>query len=216
MTYDRLEQTFATFSDRLPERSVLQSIGLIDGTLMLSVNAKSGGGFLAQYDLNGNTHRVITPNIANDFILFQFEALPKERVFVLAAREFVEKHYKATSFMVYSSNGNLIQTHRFENGENAGLGRMCFALDDMRQLTVYATLERESNKKVSVEGMTEDFSKIAVGVTWIKFASGGMQTKTYLFKNLPEIDKALTASDRLKVKEELLKMKQGAGGQRPV
>ena len=209
VTYDRLEQTFATFSDRLPERSVLQSIGLIDGTLMLSVNAKSGGGFLAQYDLNGNTHRVITPNIANDFILFQFEALPKERVFVLAAREFVEKHYKATSFMVYSPNGNLIQTHRFENGENAGLGRMCFALDDMRQLTVYATLERESNKKVSVEGMTEDFSKIAVGVTWIKFASGGMQTKTYLFKNLPEIDKALTASDRLKVKEELLKMKQG-------
>ena len=209
VTYDRLEQTFATFSDRLPERSLLQSIALLDGTLMLSVNSKSGGGFLAQYDLNSNTHRVITPNIGNDFILFQFEALPKERVFVLVAREFVDKHYKATDFIVYSPSGNLLQTHRFENGENAGLGRMCFAFDDMRQLTVYATLERESNKKVSVEGMTEDFSKIAVGVTWIKFASGGVLNKTYLFKNLPEIDKALTASDRLKVKEELLKMQQG-------
>ena len=209
VTFHRYEQTFATFSDRLPERSVIQSIALLDGTLMLSVNSKSGGGCLVQFDLNNHAQRVITPNISNDFILFQFEALPKERVFVLAAREFVEKHYKATTFMVYSPNGGLLQSHRFENGENTGLGRMCFALDDMRQLTVYATLERESNKKVSVEGMTEDFSKIAVGVTWIKFASSGMQTRTYLFKDLPEIDKALTASDRLKVKEELLKMKQG-------
>ena len=208
VTYHRLEQTFATFSDRLPERSLLQSIALLDGTLMLSVNSKSGGGFLTQYDLNQHIHRVITPNLNNDFILFQFEAIPEARVFVLAAREFVEKRYKATSFLVYSPSGNLLQTHRFENGENAGLGRMCFAFDG-HQLTVYATLERESNKKVSVEGMTEDFSKIAAGVTWIKFASVGTQTKTYLFKNLPEIEKALTASDRLKVKEELLKMKQG-------
>lgn len=209
VTYHRTEQTFTTFSDQLPERSLLQSIALLDGSLMLSVNSKSGGGFLALYDLNQHTNRIITPNLNNEFILFQFEAVPEERAFVLAAREFVEKRYKATSFMVYSPIGNLLQTHRFENGENAGLGRMCFAFDDRHQLTVYATLERESNKKVSVEGMTEDFSKIAAGVTWIKFASGGMQTKTYLFKNLPEIEKALTASDRLKVKEELLKMKQG-------
>ncbi len=209
VTFHRLEQTFTTFSGQLPERSLLQSVALLDGTLMLSVNSKSGGGFLEQYDLSHHTQRTITPNLNNDFILFQFEAIPDARVFVLAAREFVEKRYKATSFMVYSPSGNLLQSHRFENGENAGLGRMCFALDDQQQLTVYATLERESNKKVSVEGMTEDFSKIAVGVIWIKFASGGMQTKTYLFKNLPEIENALTASDRLKVKEELLKMKQG-------
>lgn len=209
VTFHRFEQTFTTFSGQLPERSLLQSIALLDGTLMLSVNSKSGGGFLEQYDLNHHTQRTITPNLNNDFILFQLEALPEERVFVLAAREFVEKRYKATSFMVYSPSGNLLQSHRFENGENAGLGRMCFAFDGQHQLTVYATLERESNKKVSVEGMTEDFSKIAAGVTWIKFASGGMQTKTYLFKNLPEIEKALTASDRLKVKEELLKMKKG-------
>lgn len=210
VTYHRVEkEEFTTFSGKLPERSLLQSIALLDGTLMLSVNGKSGSGFLLQYDLNHQTRRTITPNINNEFILYQFEAIPEEHVFVLAAREFVEKRYKATTFQVYSQNGNLLQSHRFENGENAGLGRMCFSFDDLHQLTVYATLERESNKKVSVEGMTEDFSRIAVGVTWIKFASSGMQTKTYLFKNLPEIDRALTASDQLRVKEELLKMKKG-------
>ena len=209
VTYHRSEKEFASFSGKLPERSLLQSIALLDGTLMLSVNAKSGNGFLSQYDLNHQTHRTITPSLNNEFILYQLEAFPEEHVFVLAAREFVEKRYKATSFQVYSQHGNLLQSHRFENGEGTGLGRMCFSFDDMRQLTVYGTLERESNKKVSVEGMTEDFSKIAVGVTWIKFASGGMLTKTYLFKNLPEIDKALTASDQLRVKEELLKMKKG-------
>lgn len=209
VTFDRNEQTFSTFSDNLPERSVLHAIGLIDGTLMLSVNNKKGGGLLAQYNLDDQRRRTITPDIANDFILFQFEARPDTKEFVLAAREFEEKHYKATRFMVYSKNGNLLQSHRFENGENTGLGRMCFAFDQTHQLEVVATLERESNRKVTVEGMTEDFSKEAVGVTWIKFAASGTQTKTYLFKNLPDIDRALTSSDRLRVKEELLKMRQG-------
>ena len=209
VTYNRVEQEFGTFIGKLPERSVVQSISLIDGTLMLAVNNKGGGGFLSQYDLDHHRQRTITPNISNDFILFQFEAKPDSKEFILAAREFVDKHYKATSFFVYSRDGLLLKTHRFENGDNAGLGRMCFAFDRQHQLVVYATLERESNRKVTVEGMTEDFSKEAVGVTWIKFATGGAQSKTYLFKNLPDIDQALTSANRLKVKEELLKMQQG-------
>ena len=209
VTCHRSDLKFSTFSDKLPEKTVLQSMALIDGTLMLSVNYKTGGGFLAQYDLDRHVNRVVTPKISNDFILFQFAAYPEERVFVLAAREFVEKHYKATTFQIYSQDGFLLHTYRYENTEGIGLGRMCFAFDDQRRLMVYATLERESNKKVTVEGMTEDFSKIAVGVVWIKFESSGMKHKAYLFKNLPEIESALTASDRLKVKEELLKMKQG-------
>ena len=209
LSYHRQNQKFDTIIDRLPERSTLQSVALIDGTLMFSVNAKSGGGFLLQYNLDSHYHRMITQNISNDFILFQFAAMPETKEFVLAAREFVEKRYKATNFFVYSQDGLLLQSHRFENGENAGLGRMCYAFDEHHQLMVYATLERESNRKVTVEGMTEDFSKVAVGVIWIKFAVGGIHTKTCLFKNLPDIDKALTANDRLRVKEELLKMQRG-------
>lgn len=209
VTFNRMEQEYNTFTGRLPERSVVQSIALIDGTLMLAVNNKGGGGFLSQYNLDQSRQRTITPSIGNDFIVFQFAAIPETKEFVMAAREFVDKHYRATSFFVYSRDGLLTQTHCFENGENAGLGRMCFAFDKMHQLMVFSTLERESNKKVTVEGMTEDFSKEAVGVTWIKFAASGTQTKTYLFKNLPDIDQALSSSDRLRVKEELLKMQQG-------
>ena len=209
VAFNRAEQEFTSFMGRLPERSLLHSIALVDGTLMLAVNGKSGGGFLAQYDLDHQRQRNITPNLGNDYILFHFVAMPETKEFVLAVREFVDKHYSATSFFVYSRDGILLQSHRFENGENAGLGRMCFAFDRQHQLTVYSTLERESNRKVTVEGMTEDFSKEAVGVTWIKFSANGTQTKTYLFKNMSDIDQALTSSDRLRVKEELLKMQQG-------
>ena len=209
VTYNRGEKEFNTFTGRLPERSLLQSMALIDGTMMLLVNNKSGGGFLAQYDLDHRRHRTITPNAGDDFILFQLAAMPDSKEFVLAVREFGDKRYKATRFFVYSLDGLLLQSRRFENGENAGLGRMCFAFDPLHQLMVYSTLERESNKKVTVEGMTEDFSKEAVGVTWIKFAAAGTQSKTYLFKNLPDIDEALSTSDRLRVKQELLKMQEG-------
>ena len=209
LTYHIHDQKFDTIIDKLPERTTLQSIALIDGSLMFSANGKSGDGFLMQYDLYSHHHRTIHPSIDNDYVMFQFVAVPETREFVLAVREFVDKHYKATRFFVYSKEGFLLQSHRYENGENAGLGRMCFAFDASHRLTVYATLERESNRKVTAEGMTEDFSKMAVGVVWIKFAADGPQTKSYLFKNLPDIDQALTSSDRLKVKEETLKVKQG-------
>ena len=208
VTHNRVEQTFSTFFGRLPERATLQSMAMIDGTLMLSVNGKSGNGFLMQYNLDNNTHRTITPAINNDFLLFQLAALPESKTFVLAVREFVEKRFKATCFFVYSKEGVLLRSHRFENGENAGLGRMCFTFDDA-QLTVWATLERETNRKVTAEGMTEDFSRESVGVTWIKFVDGGTLSKTYLFKNLPDIDQALTSSDRLRVREEALKVQKG-------
>ena len=176
---------------------------------MLTVNNKAGNGFLLQCDLYNHQFRTIKPNFSDDYVLFQLSADEREGVFVLAAREYVEKRYKATTFLVYSKTGGVVQRHRFENGENAAVGRMCFSFDAAHQLTVIATLERESNKKVDVEGVTEDFNKTAVGVIWIKFASEGMQHKTYLFKNIPDIDKALTASDRLRVQEELLKMRRG-------
>ena len=209
VAYHRGEQQFITFHDKLPERSVLQSIALIDGTLMLSVNRKEGNGFLSQYDLDTRKQRTLTPNLGNDFLLFQFAADQEEGMFVVAAREYVEKRYKATSFLLYDKEGRFQRQHRFENGENAALGRMCFAFNDLHQLVVLSTLEREGNKKVSIEGVTEDFGKISVGVTWICFASGGPVSKTYLFKNLPDLEKALTPSDRIRVRSELLRINQG-------
>ena len=209
VTYNRLEQSFATFTDFLPERSSVLSIAMIDGSLMLAVNQSTGSGFLSLFDLNSHQHRVITPNLDRDYVLFQFDAVKEGKAFVVAAKEFVEKHYQSTSFLVYSREGRLLQHHRFDNGENSSLGRMCFALDASRQLVVYATVEREGNRKVDVKGLVEDFDRTAVGVVWVKFADTGLQTRTYLFKDLPDIDKALTSSDRLRVKEELLKMQQG-------
>ncbi len=209
VTYNRTEQSFATFTDLLPPRSSLLSIAMIDGTLMLAVNVQSGPGFLSLFDLNSHQHRVITPGLDNDYVLFQFEAVREGKAFVVAAKEFVEKRYKSTSFLVYSREGRLLHRHRFDNGENSSLGRMCFTFDASQQLVVYGTVERESNRKVDVKGLVEDFNRTAVGVVWIKFASTGLQTRTYLFKDLPDIEKALTSSDRLRVREELLKMQQG-------
>ena len=209
VTYNRLEQSFATFTDFLPERSSLLSIAMVDGSLMLAVNQSTSSGFLSLYDLNSHQHRVITPDLGNDYVLFQFDAVKDGKAFVVAAKEFVEKHYKSTSFLAYSREGRLLHRHRFDNGENSVLGRMCFSFDASQQLVVYATVERESNKKVDVKGLVEDFNRTAVGVVWIKFASAGQQTRTYLFKDLPDIENALTPSDRLRVREELLKMQQG-------
>jgi hypothetical protein len=172
---------------------------------MLALNNKNGNGSLFFYDLTSNACRNITPSPSSSFVLFQSEAFAKEHCFVVAAKEFENKHFVSTSFLVYSPVGNLQGSYRYENIPHAALGRMGFRFDESRNLVVIGTLERETGRKVNLQGLMEDFDKESVGVVWMRFVSGSPESKIYLFKDMPEIEHALTASDRVRVREERLK-----------
>lgn len=204
VAYDRKERSYRTFWDKWPEKSVPLSIAVADGTMMLALNNKSGNGSLRFYDLDSDSNREVTPS-SSSFVLFQTAAFPKEHGFVVVAKEYENKRFVSTSFMVYSPTGNLQGSYRYENIPNAALGRMGFRFDENRNLVVIGTLERETGRKVNLQGVTENFDKESIGVVWLRFASTTPETKIYLFKDMPEIEHALTASDRVRVREERLK-----------
>ena len=205
VAFDRQENAFRTFWDKWPEKSVPLSIEVVDGTMMLALNNKSGNGSLRFYDLTSDGNRVVTPSPSSSFVLFKTEAFAKEHCFVVAAKEFENKRFASTSFLVYSPTGNLQGSYRYDNIPNAALGRMGFRFDESRNLVVVGTLERETGRKVNLEGITENFDKESVGVVWMRFASATPDSHVYLFKDMPDIEHALTASDRVRVREERLK-----------
>ena len=208
VAYDWQEKSYRTFWNKWPEKSVPQSIAVADGTMMLALNNKNGNGSLYFYDLNSDAFRTVTPSPSGSFVLFQIAAFAKEHCFVVAAKEFENKRFVSTSFMVYATNGNLQGSYRYENIPNAALGRMGFRFDENRNLVVVGTLERETGKKVNLEGVTENFDKESLGVVWMRFASSSPESHVYLFKDMPEIEHALTASDRVRLREEQLKLKK--------
>lgn len=214
VSYDRISNTFTTFSDHVVGKSVFHSLAIVDATMVLSINEKSGGGYLQFYDLESGQKRMVRATAGESFVNFQLSGDEFEKRFVLAVREYVDKRYRATSFWVYSSSGSLVSHQRFENGENSGLGRMCFAFDGQHHLVVYATLERETQKKTTIKGVTEDFDRSAVGVTWMKFVGEKPLTKTYLFKDMPDIEHALTSYDRVLVNEERIRRERGSKKER--
>ena len=205
VAFDRKERSYRTFWDKWPDKTVPLSLNVVDGTMMMAANNKNGNGGLWFYDLTGKDVRVVSPSPSSSFVLFQSEAFPKEHCFVVAAKEFENKHFTSTSFLVYSPTGNLQGSYRYENFPNAALGRMGFRFDERRDLVVIGTLERETGRKVNLEGLTENFDKESVGVVWMRFVSGAPDSHVYLFKDMPEIEHALTASDRVRVREERLK-----------
>ncbi len=205
VAFDRQENAFRTFWDKWPEKSVPLSIEVVDGTMMLALNNKSGNGSLRFYDLTSDGNRVVTPSSSSSFVLFKTDAFAKEHCFVVAAKEFENKRFASTSFLVYSPTGNLQGSYRYDNIPNAALGRMGFRFDESRNLVVVGTLERETGRKVNLEGITENFDKESVGVVWMRFASATPDSHVYLFKDMPDIEHALTASDRVRVREERLK-----------
>ena len=204
VSFNKEEKTYQTFWNKWPEKSVPLSVAVVDGTMMLALNNKSGNGALYFYDLARNSCRTVTPS-SGSFVLFQTEAFPKEHCFVVAAKEYENKRFVSTSFKVYSTTGNLQRSYSYENISNAALGRMVFRFDESRNLVVIGTLERETGRKVSLEGVTENFDKESVGVVWMRFVGGEPKSKVYLFKDMPEIEHALTASDRVRLREEKLK-----------
>lgn len=205
VAFKRQEKSYRTFWDKWPDKTVPLAINVVDGTMMMAANNKNGNGSLWFYDLVGNSSRIVTPSLSSSFVLFQTASFLKEHCFVVAAKEFENKHFVSTSFMVYSPTGNLQASYRYENVSNAALGRMRFRFDESRNLVVIGTLERETGRKVSLEGVTENFDKESVGVVWMRFAGGSPDSHVYLFKDMPDIEHALTSSDRVRVREERLK-----------
>ena len=205
VSFNRQEKTYQTFWNKWPEKSVPLSVEVADGTMMMALNNKSGNGILYFYDLTDNACRTVTPSTSS-FVLFQTEAFAKAHCFVVAAKEYENKRFVSTSFWVYAPNGGLQGSYRYDNIPNAALGRMVFRFDEDRKLVVIGTLERETGKKVDLQGVTENFDKESVGVVWMRFASSTPDSKVYLFKDMPEIEHALTASDRVRLREEKLKL----------
>ena len=205
VSFNQEEKTYQTFWNKWPEKSVPLSVKVVDGTMMMALNNKSGNGALYFYDLSNNSFRTVTPS-SGSFVLFQTEAFPKAHCFVVAAKEYENKHFVSTSFKVYSPLGNLQGSYRYDNIPNAALGRMVFRFDERQDLIVIGTLERETGRKVSLEGVTENFDKESVGVIWMRFVGGAPESKVYLFKDMPDIEHALTSSDRVRLREEKLKL----------
>ena len=204
VSFNREENSYQTFWNKWPEKSVPLSVAVADGTMMMALNNKSGNGALYFYDLSNNSYHAVTLS-SGSFILFQTQAFQKEHCFVVAAKEYEDKHFASTSFKVYSPFGNLQGSYRYDNIPNAALGRMVFRFDESRNLVVVGTLERETGRKVSLEGVTENFDKESVGVVWMRFEGATSDSKVYLFKDMPDIEHALTASDRVRFREEKLK-----------
>ena len=196
VSFDCAEKSYQTFWNKWPEKSVPLSVAVTDGTMMMALNNKSGNGALYFYDLSNNAFRTVTPS-SGSFVLFQTEAFPKE---------YENKHFVSTSFMVYSPSGSMRGSYRYDNIPNAALGRMVFRFDESKNLVVIGTLERETGRKVNLEGVTENFDKESVGVVWMRFVGGAPDSKVYLFKDMPDIEHALTASDRVRLREEKLKL----------
>lgn len=211
VTFDRTERSYHSFSAKLPEKSLILSAKVVDGVMLLAVNSKSGGGSLYFYDLETHSYRVVTPASSRDFVMFQLEAMPQQHCFVMALKEFENKFFASTAFLVYSPTGALLKNYRFDNIPNASLGRMAFQMDERQHLMVIGTLERERNKKIDVEGIVEDFNRVSIGVVWIGFATGQPQAKYYMFKDMPNIEMALTSVDRLRVREARLKKGKKSG-----
>ena len=214
VSFNRTEHSYRTFWNKWSEKSVPLSVEVADGMMMIALNDKSGNGTLHFYDLTSNACRIVTPNPSSSFVLFQTEAFPNEHCFVVAAKEYDNKRFASTSFLVYSTSVALQGSYRYENIPNAALGRMGFRFDESHNLVVIGTLERETGRKVSLQGVTEDFDKESLGVVWLRFVSGVADSHFYLFKDMPAIEHALTASDRVRVREERLKNQKKDNPQR--
>ncbi|MBR0178512.1 MAG: hypothetical protein IJQ11_13920 [Bacteroidales bacterium] len=205
VAFDKKENAYRTFWDKWPEKSVPLSVEVADGTMMLALNNRNGNGALLFYDLSSEEKRSVTPSSSASFVFFQTATSRKQHRFVVAVKEFENKRFVSTSFLVYSSTGGLLSTSRYENIPNAALGRMGFRFDESGNLIVIGTLERETGRKVKLEGLTENFDKESLGVVWIRCASSTPESRVYLFKDMPEIEYALSGSDRVRVREERLK-----------
>ena len=131
---------------------------------------------------------------------------------MVAAKEYENKHFVSTSFLVYSTTSAMQDNYRYQNIPNAALGRMGFRFDESRNLVVIGTLERETGRKVSLQGVTENFDKESLGVVWMRFISDVPDTSVPTAPDKASLTDIKTELESIRktqnsIMEEVLKLK---------
>ena len=198
--YDRMNGKFSSFATTLPPNITLVPSVAASHTLMIAYNHNNGGSSITFFDMRDGTTRRETLQ-DNDFLIRNTEVLPTTDHFIVTLKRFENRHSVATDFMHFTSEGTLVNSYSYPNGENTTIGRSCCKTGSDGSLRIFATLELINNTKVSAKGFADNYDNETIGIVWISFTSGHTQSKTYLFKDIPDIDKALTPSHRLRVKQ---------------
>lgn len=206
--FHRTTNTFTTFEKKMPPGSAVLDVALMDASLFVVVNNKAGG-MVLHYDSKNSVQCMLLSCVNGNFVFFHAEAHEAAHIVVVAAKEFEDRRCLATTFLQYAPDGTLLRCDRYADEGGTCLGRMCFDFDAERNLSVYATLERQEARKVDLKGLSDDFDKVSIGVACIRFTGGRPVAHAFLFKDMPDIERAMTTSDRVKVREEQLKQKSG-------
>ena len=187
---------------RFPRNYQIRALHVLETNIMILAQSAVGTGELHFYSMKTSFSQQYHLALSNDFIFAQSSVLSRQNCYVVSAKEFKDKVYYRTSFLLFSPDGKLIKQFQYDNPEHLTLGRMCFDADVEGRLVVYATLERYSNRKRTAIQQPEELDKTSLGVVWLKFNGNEASSKIYLFKNMRGMEKALSGEDMLRVKED--------------
>ena len=212
VVYGRNEDTISSFTTALPPNITLLPSVSATHTLMLAYNSNDGGSYISFYDMKTGKTRHKHPKSENCLIQ-NIEALKDIDRFVVTMKEFEDKHSIATNFLIFDANGNMRKSYSYPNNNGATIGRSCSTASDS-SFKIFATIERIGNTKTSAKGFADNYDKESIGIAWIDFSSNNVKSKVYQFKNIPDIDKALTPNNRLRVKQQQLSQTDTANAKR--
>lgn len=185
-----------------PRNYQVRALHVMETNVMIVAQSDAGSGELHFYGMKTGFSQQYRLTLPNDFIFAQSAVLRNQNCYVVSAKEFKDRYYFRTSFLLFSPEGKMIKRLQYDNPEHLTLGRMCFNVDAQGRLVVYATLERYSNRKRTALQQPEELDKTSLGVLWLKFDGDVASSKTYLFKNIRGLEKALSGEDMLRVKED--------------
>lgn len=210
--YDRNEDTISGFTTALPPNITMLPAVAARHTLMLAYNSNNGGSSISFYDMKTGETRRKHPQNENSLIQ-NVEALQDANRFVVTTKEFENKHSIATNFLIFDTNGNMRKGYSYPNDNGATIGRSCSMASDS-SFKIFATIERIGNTKTSAKGFADSYDKESIGIAWIDFSGERVKSKFYQFKNIPDIDKALTPNNRLRVKQRQVSQTDTASAKR--
>lgn len=200
VVYDREKGSFSSFSIVLPPNITLLPAAAVSHTLLLAYNINNGGSVISFYDVKAGKELHVSAKDSN-YLIQDIEAHRNSNSFVVTMKEFVERHSVATGFLVFTSEGTLTKSFSYPNGNTTTIGRSRSRMCLDGSLEVFVTVERIGGGKVSAKNFADNFGNESVGIGWINFSNSATKSKIYLFKDIPDIDKALTPGSRLRVKQ---------------
>ncbi|MDD4373608.1 MAG: hypothetical protein PHG67_06800 [Bacteroidales bacterium] len=195
-------EKFSLMGGVFPAQSEISKLAAYGDKLMIGVNLADNLADLLFFNLSDGSLTPIDILSEGQYLIQEIDVISDSRKFGVFLKRFGSKRFEADIFLIFDSNGQLINRFEIADEQHRFLASVGF-YGHGEEIVAIGTYEREKSKPTALKNAQETTAREAAGLFYLQLKPNGQSSIQYHpFAGLPNIDNALASEDLMRYRQQ--------------